>query len=301
MSRVLVTGGAGRLGRSVVAVLAEAGHEVISVDRHLVDGLPAQQHVIDLLDASATEALLQDTAPDAVIHLAAISVPFSRPDAEIYAINTGLAFTMLEACLATGVGKLLVASSPTVIGYGAPGGWTPQTLPITEEHPVAPWNGYAASKVAVEGLVAMAVRRNGAQIRVGAFRPCYVIAPEEWGGAPTQQGHTVRDRLADPSLSSVALFNYVDARDAGRFVLAWLEKADDIPNGSVFFVGAADSMVRTAVGPALAAAYPAAAGLTGALPATAPVFSSELARTLLGWEPIHTWRTELGEPTEQGA
>ena len=30
--RYLVTGGAGRLGRSVVAVLAEAGHDVVSVD-----------------------------------------------------------------------------------------------------------------------------------------------------------------------------------------------------------------------------------------------------------------------------
>ena len=30
--RVLVTGGSGRLGRSVVAVLADRGHEVTSVD-----------------------------------------------------------------------------------------------------------------------------------------------------------------------------------------------------------------------------------------------------------------------------
>ena len=33
MSRIVVTGGAGRLGRSVVAGLREAGHTVISVDR----------------------------------------------------------------------------------------------------------------------------------------------------------------------------------------------------------------------------------------------------------------------------
>ena len=31
-SRTLVTGSAGRLGRSVVTALAEAGHEVIGVD-----------------------------------------------------------------------------------------------------------------------------------------------------------------------------------------------------------------------------------------------------------------------------
>ncbi len=33
MTRIVVTGGAGRLGRSVVAGLREAGHTVISVDR----------------------------------------------------------------------------------------------------------------------------------------------------------------------------------------------------------------------------------------------------------------------------
>ncbi len=40
MSRIFVTGGSGRLGRSVVAGLAEAGHHVISVDR---DAIPADQ------------------------------------------------------------------------------------------------------------------------------------------------------------------------------------------------------------------------------------------------------------------
>ena len=40
MSRIFVTGGSGRLGRSVVAGLVEAGHKVISVDR---DAIPAEQ------------------------------------------------------------------------------------------------------------------------------------------------------------------------------------------------------------------------------------------------------------------
>ena len=37
MSRIVVTGGAGRLGRSVVAGLAGAGHEVVSLDRDVSD------------------------------------------------------------------------------------------------------------------------------------------------------------------------------------------------------------------------------------------------------------------------
>ncbi|MDO9397678.1 MAG: NAD(P)-dependent oxidoreductase, partial [Herbiconiux sp.] len=220
-----------------------------------------------------------------------IAVPFSEPDHDTFAVNTRLAWTVLEASLAVGAGSLLVASSPTVIGYGSPAGWAPAYLPIDEAHPRAPWNGYALSKSAVEDLVAMAARRDGERIRVGAFRPCFVIAPEEWRGARTQQGHTVRERLDDPSLSAVALFNYVDARDVGEFVRLWLEGGQAVPNGTTFFVGAHDSLVRAPLRAALAEHVPAAAGQPVA--DDGAVFSSRLAEELLGWRARRSWRTEL--------
>jgi UDP-glucose 4-epimerase len=290
VSRYLVTGGSGRLGRSVVAVLAEAGHEVISVDRSPHGGGPARHISCDLIDPAATAALFAEVRPDAVVHLAAIAVPFGRPDPELYATNTGLAFSVLEASIASGVSSLLFASSPTVIGYGAPSGWQPEYLPLDEQHPLAPWNGYALSKQAVEAIAAMAVRAHGDRLRVGAFRPCYVIAPEEWAGAPTQQGHTVAERLDQPELSAVALFNYVDARDAGEFVLAWLQHATEIPNGTVFFVGAPDSLAREPLAELVPRYRPE---LAGALDGTDAVFSSGLAERLLGWRATRTWRTEL--------
>ena len=36
MSRIVVTGGAGRLGRTLVAGLAQRGHEVVSLDRVVI-------------------------------------------------------------------------------------------------------------------------------------------------------------------------------------------------------------------------------------------------------------------------
>jgi len=293
-----VTGGAGRLGRSVVAVLAEAGHDVISVDVATVDGLPAEQVVVDLSDAGATRRVVEQHAPDGIVHLAAIPYPGLLPDDETFATNTRLAFAVLDAAVATGVGAVLLASSPTVMGYGAPAGWTPTYLPLDEEHPVAPWNGYAASKAAVELLGAMFARRHPDGPRIGSFRPCYVIAPEEWAGAPTQQGHTILERLDDPALAAVALFNYVDARDAGEFVRVWFERAADVPNGSVFFVGATDSLVRGPVGPALAELVPGTADAARALEPEAAVFSSARAERLLGWRARRTWRTELAEVVE---
>lgn len=293
MTVTLVTGAAGRLGRSVVRVLAEYGHHVIGVDRVTDPDSPAEQRILDLADREATAALLAEVRPDAVVHLAAIAVPFTAPDHETYAVNTALYFSVFDAALAAGTRHLLVASSPTVLGYGAPSGWTPQYLPLDEDHPRAPWNGYAQSKAAIEDLVAMAARQHGERMTIGAFRPCYVIAPEEWRGAPTQQGHTIRERLDDPALSAVALFNYVDARDAADFVAAWIAAPTTATNGQTFFVGAADSLVREPVPDALMRHVPATAVHAATLGPTSPVFSSALAEQLLGWKATRSWRTEL--------
>lgn len=301
MSRYIVTGGAGRLGRSVVSTLASAGHDVVSVDREVAPGLPAQQVVHELADAHATAELFTRLRPDGVVHLAAIAVPFSAAESEIFVTNTALAFGVLQAGLAAGARSLLVASSPTVIGYGAPQGWRPAYLPIDEDHPRAPWNAYALSKTSIEDLLDMAVRVHGDRIRVGSFRPCFVIAPEEWEGAPTQQGHTVRERLDDPELAAPSLFNYLDARDGGEFVAAWLRGNEKVPNGSTFFVGASDSLTRLPVGEALSRWVPGTDILAAGLPEQSAVFSSERAWRALGWQPRRSWRTELGEAlSEEG-
>ena len=289
---VVVTGGSGRLGRSVVAALLAAGNRVTSVDRAPGPG-GVDSHELDLCDGPATEELFRRLAPDAVVHLAAIAVPFSAPELRIFAVNTQMAHSVVEAARAAGADRCLLASSPTVLGYGAPRGWSPAYLPVDEDHPVAPWNAYSLSKVAIEELVAMTVRAHGDDFRIGAFRPCFVISPEEWAGAPTQQGHTLHERLADPSLAAVALFNYVDARDAGEFVRRWLERARAIDNGEVFFVGAADALATAPLAELLPATVPGAVGRAGSLTGTAPAFSIDKARRLLGWEPRRSWRTEL--------
>ena len=120
MSRILVTGGSGRLGRSVVDGLARAGHHVISVDRDAVPAaqLPAGavQHTADLLAPGEALRLMRDETPDAVIHLAAIAVPFSAPEDVIFSTNTRLAFAVLSAATEAGVPKIVTASSPTVLG-----------------------------------------------------------------------------------------------------------------------------------------------------------------------------------------
>lgn len=297
--RVAVTGGSGRLGVSVVNHLVSRGHDVHSLDRTPSSLVTAgvRQHALDLTDAATTREALAAIRPHAVVHLAAIAVPFSAPEDVILRTNVQLCFSVLSAAVDAGADRVLVASSPTVLGYGTPQGWSPRYLPIDEEHPSAPWNAYALSKATLEATVRMFVAQQGDGVRFGAFRPCFVISPEEWRGAPTQQGHTVSERLARPELAAVSLFNYVDARDAAGFVERWIEAAREVPNGEVFFVGADDAMARRPLSELVPEFFPGTEQMASALTGTHAAFTSAKALRLLGWRPQRSWRTELeGEP-----
>ncbi|GAA3672579.1 NAD(P)-dependent oxidoreductase [Nonomuraea antimicrobica] len=296
MSRVLVTGSAGRLGRSVVSTLAAAGHEVIGVDR--APGTPAEAAATapaDLTDTGEAFEVIARFRPESVIHLAAIATPFSLQESVIFKVNTRLAFNVCEAAVALGVAGVVVASSPTVLGYGAPGGWLPAYLPIDEEHPLRPWNAYNLSKATAEQTMrAFAV---AGRTRLAAVRPCFVIPPEEWAGAPTQTGHTVRDRLDRPELGGVSLFNYIDSRDAAEMIAVLTEALPELPNGEVFFAGAADALARKPLADLLPQVVPGTEALASGLTGTTPAFSVAKAGRLLGWRPKRTWRTELKDVT----
>ncbi|GAA3908443.1 NAD-dependent epimerase/dehydratase family protein [Microbacterium invictum] len=296
MSRIVVTGGAGRLGRSLVAGLAGAGHELISLDRSVSDApelAGVSQVAIDLTDVDATARTLADARPDALIHLAAIAVPFSAPEDVIMRTNASLAISVLGGGVAAGIPKIVAASSPTVLGYGAPTGWVPDRFPLDEQTEPMPWNAYARSKLLIEQTLRMYARQTGDVVRFAAFRPCYVVAPEEWAGAPTQQGHTVRERLDDPALSAPAVFNYVDARDVARFCDRLLEALPEIPNAETFFVAADDALAREPLDELVPRFFPGTDEVAAVLTGTTSAFSNAKARRLLGWTPTHNWREEI--------
>lgn len=292
--KVLVTGGAGRLGASVVTGLVAAGHEVVSVDRATLEGLPAAEQIaVDLTDAGATDAVFARARAEAVVHLAAIATPFSAPEAVIWDTNTSIAFHVMQSAVTHGATRVLASSSPTPLGYGAPLGWSPQYLPIDENHPLRPWNAYAASKAAIEHLIATFAAQQGPAVALGTFRPCFVLSPPEWQGAPTQQGHTVAERLADPALAAVSLFNYVDARDAAAFVDTWLAAAPELENGQTYFVGAADALATRPLAELIPQFFPGTDELAAGLTGDTPAFSIAKAEAQVGWRPTRSWRTEL--------
>ncbi len=120
---VLVTGAAGCIGAWVTARLVAAGASVVAFDispdrrraRLLIDDdeLARVPWVVgDIADAQAVEAAAADHGVGAIVHLAALQVPFCRADpvagARVNVVGTAAVF---EAARRLGVRRLVYASS----------------------------------------------------------------------------------------------------------------------------------------------------------------------------------------------
>src|SRR5664279_5998436 len=88
--RIVVTGGSGKLGRSVVQRLTDEGHEVLNLDR--AGEKSPRLVLIDLKDyGQVVDAILgiddRHTGLDAIVHLGAIPAPGLVPDVATFHNN----------------------------------------------------------------------------------------------------------------------------------------------------------------------------------------------------------------------
>lgn len=149
--RILITGGAGFIGGTLIARLAgRGGHELIAFDneslgrREDIADLDCRFVAGDIRDADALARSLDGV--DAVVHLAADTrvIPSIEDPAHNFEVNVAGTFTLLEAMRAAGVTRLVNASTGgAIVGAADP--------PVSEAMPPAPMSPYGASKLAVEG------------------------------------------------------------------------------------------------------------------------------------------------------
>jgi nucleoside-diphosphate-sugar epimerase len=132
--KILLTGSAGFTGQHFALSAQAAGHQL----------LPLQA---DLTDQAAVAAEVRQAAPDAVVHLAAISFVGHADNSDFYRVNVIGTMNLLAAlaALPQPPAKVLLASSANIYGNCA-------ASPITEDQPPAPVNHYAASKLAMEHM-----------------------------------------------------------------------------------------------------------------------------------------------------
>src|SRR5688572_3230649 len=120
--RVAVTGAHGKLGRSVVPALVDAGHEVTALDRVPPPaGAAASGIVLELTDAGQVlDAMAgidqHDSGLDAIVHLGAIPAPGRLSDVATFHNNMLSTFNVLNAARKLGIKRIVTASSETLLG-----------------------------------------------------------------------------------------------------------------------------------------------------------------------------------------
>jgi len=145
-SRVIVTGGAGFIGSHVVDALLGEGHEVVAVDdlstgeRERV-AEQADLRVMDIVDAPALEALVDELRPSAIFHLAAqasVVASVANPGRDCD-VNVKGTLNVLRAAVRCGAPVVYTSTGGALYGDEAP-------RPTPESYIPAPLSPYGASK-----------------------------------------------------------------------------------------------------------------------------------------------------------
>jgi nucleoside-diphosphate-sugar epimerase len=168
---VLVTGGAGFLGRHIVAALQERCDAVRVLDRpspsteRLVEQ-GVEFHPGDVCEAaSLTEPM---HGADAVVHLAALSAVWAPMEA-YHAVNVTGTENVCRAALSAGIERLIHISSWTVYGMGI-------KHPAHEDSPLAPLNEpYSVTKALGDRLVQRMILEDGLPATI--IRPDTIFGP----------------------------------------------------------------------------------------------------------------------------
>lgn len=288
---VLVTGGAGRLGRSLVTELT--GRCQVHVLDRRTQPSSRIDFPVDVLDLEALGHAMP--GHDAVIHLAAIDSSVSAPPHVVFDANVRGTWNVLHAAEQAGVRRVLVCSSvaATGIDYTNPQ-LPPLYLPIDEDHPLRPTQAYGLSKQ-LDELMAQSFGRRG-RMEVVSLRPSWIMFPE-----------AVRRVLAQPSATTSLdalptapghhheplplLRSYVAPGDAARAFRLALELPG--PAQGVFIITAADTFEPTPTLSHLERIYESQIRVVKpevyAKNPHASAFDTARAREILGWTPSSSW------------
>ncbi len=234
---VLITGGAGSVGRRLVERFAAAGTEVRVFDLPFMDftGLDGREDVRtikgDITDRETVESAIRGVS--AVVHLAALLPPNSERDRDTtFAVNVGGTENIIAAMESVSPDATLVFTS-SVSTYGDTSSETP---PVSTDHVQSAIDVYADSKIAAEESVRASSLRTVSLRIAGIAVPAFLEPPAVWPFTPEQRVEMVhRDDVVE------ALFNSTSAV-GGVFNIAggssWQLTGRDYVRDFYDFVGA---------------------------------------------------------------
>ena len=208
--RIVVTGGAGFIGKHLLDWLIAERHDVLAIDdlsRGRRAHVPSQVslQIVDLAQISAADLArrLADFEAQSLVHLAAVHfIPECMKDPErTFAINTKSMHTLIEAVQLSAVSRVVFASTVDV--------YTAEDCIHHEDDAAKPSNIYGLTKTLSEQLLQYAVRVGACESGV-ALRLANVYGPNE------TNPHLIPDTL-----------ERIENRDAPALVMGYLGAARD--------------------------------------------------------------------------
>jgi 2-alkyl-3-oxoalkanoate reductase len=246
--RVLVTGGGGFVGGAVSRALLARGDEVVSLargDYPQLRALGVETVRGDLAEADAVRGAAQGC--EAVVHVAA-KAGIWGPVRDYERSNVEGTRSVLDACRALGIRRLVHTSTPSVVHAGKDIEGGDESLPYAEHHE----SPYGRTKAVAERMVLSAA---DAGLGTVALRPHLV-----WGPGDTQLVPRILDRARRGRLRFVgggrALIDTTYVDDAVAAHLCALDAlTPQAPcSGRAYFISSGDPRpVREVVNAILAA------------------------------------------------
>lgn len=282
MTKVIVTGGSGKLGRACIKDLLAHGHEVINADSAAAAEPLCPFVEVDVCDMAQVLELFSGMdwdhhrGIDAVVHLAAVPMPGKVPNAEVFRINTVSTYNVFEAARRLGIRNVVWASSETLLGL--PYDIMPPYLPVDEECPSRPETAYSLSKHMGEELAKQFCRWDPEQ-KIVCLRLSNVMEPDEYA--------QFLDFEKNPAGRKFNLWGYIDARDGAQSVRLALESS--LKGAHVFVIANDDTVMTRPTAELVAEFFPKVPKRTK-IAGHATLLSIDKARKELGYEPRFSWR-----------
>lgn len=285
MTKVLVTGGSGKLGRAVLRDLVEHGYDVLNLDQQALPEPICPSVKVDLSNfGEVSSAILggvdERGGPfDAVVHLAAIPAPGLSANARTLTNNVTSSYNVFESCRLAGIKNVVFASSETVLGL--PFDNPPPYAPVDEEYFPRPESAYSLGKLLDETMAAQFCRWDP-ELRMVGLRFSNVMYPEDYKAFPSFD--------SEPRKRKWNLWAYIDARDGAQAVRRAIQA--EFTGFEAFIIANADSVMSRSNISLLAEVFPEVEQ-KGNISTNGTLLSIEKAKRMLGYSPQFSWRTEI--------
>ena len=228
--KVLVTGGEGFIGSTLVERLVREGAHVRALVHYNPFGRtgwldPEVHREVEVLQGDVRDAERVFDAVDGcevVFHLAAlIGIPYSYVAPESYLqVNVTGTHHVARACLRAGAARMIHTSTSEAYG-------TALRVPIAEDHPLQPQSPYSASKIGGD-MMALSFF-HAFELPVAVIRPFNTYGPRQSTRAviPTilSQLHAGAGEISLGSTTPTRDFNYVDDTVSGFLAVADCNRA----------------------------------------------------------------------------